>query len=580
MRQVGYAVDTAVLEETVALLAASLGRHRGELNRLNVYPVPDGDTGDNLVATLASVTDHLDGARTRAEVVSAIGLGALLGGRGSSGVITGQALRAFVDSLSAESPGAGAGAGVAVAHALTEAATAARAAVADPVEGTILTVADDAARASSAVAAAGGSVTDGVMVASAEGRQSLLRTPELLPALARAGVVDAGGLGWVLFLDALAEAVTGTSPPPLVLGAPLLERPPTTHEAATPGTATPETGTAEVDRSGRYEVLCLLEASREGAESLRAAWSGLGDTVAIAGAGHTWRAHVHTHDPMAALDAARATAEVGEVEITDLAEQVGERGLQRLGGAGATAGTGATTGTSETTGVSVVAVAEGDGLVASYLEAGAARVVLGGLTSKPSTGELVRVIDACAGPVLLLPGDRDVVPAAQRAAELARVPTRLGPADMLVGLLALERHGWPPDRDEPQPPSRRHRDAGLDAGLDAVASGVADAARGIRTVVVQRAVRDARTELGEVHEGEWLAMAPTGLVALGASASEALAAAADALVGDATRRGVVALDAQAPPGDVVATLQAAHPAVRWEVRRTNRPSCAYGLAVW
>lgn len=534
VRSVRHTVDAEVLEETVALLAEALRHRRAELNRLNVYPVPDGDTGDNLMATVAAVTDHLPASRDRAEVVSAIGLGALLGGRGSSGVIVGQALRGFVGALPDEAGAA------AVATALTTAATAARAAVADPVEGTILTVADDAAREAAAVAASSGSLADVVSAASAEGRRSLARTPHLLPALARAGVVDAGGLGYVLFLDALAEAVTGATPAPLVVTAPLLERPPTEHESAG----------SDLAGSGRFEVLCLLEAAPEALDSLRTSWSALGDTVAIAGGDHTWRAHVHTDDAMGALAVARSVADVTEVEITDLAEQVGELGLRGLDEDGPP-------------GVCVVAVAEGDGLVASYLEAGAARVVLGGLTSKPSTGELVRVVDTCASPVLLLPGDPDVVPAAERAVEVARVPTRLGPADMLAAVLALEASG----------PTR-------DGDLAAVASRVAGAARGIRTVVVQRAVRDARTELGEVHEGEWLALGTTGLVALGPSAPEALCAAAAELVAPGTRHGLVALDTQAPAADVTGRLQAAHPGLEWQVRRTNRPSSAYGLAVW
>jgi acyl-phosphate glycerol 3-phosphate acyltransferase len=524
-------LDAAALEATVRLLADRFDRHRTELNRLNVYPIPDGDTGDNLVATLGSVTARLPSAGERADVVDAIATGALLGGRGSSGVIFGQALRGFVSSLPDPCGPQG------LALALASAAAAAREAVADPVEGTILTVADDAARQAGATASTAQGLGEVARAAAAEGRRSLARTPDLLPVLADAGVVDAGGLGYVLFLDCLAEALTGVKSPALELVAPVLH----TTGGGGDGEVRPRGG-------GRYEVLCLVATGKEQLASLRERWLSLGDTVAIAGGGHAWRAHVHTDDVVEALTAARLAGQVSEVEITDLVGQsAGEKGL-RAGESGA---------------VSVVAVAEGDALVAAYLEAGAHRVVLGGITAKPSTGELLRVVDACASPVVLLAGDKDVVPAAKRAVELATVPARLVSADMLTGLLALEAVG-----------------PLLDCDVAAGAARLEEVSQDIRTVRVQRAVRDAHTEFGEVRAGQWLAMGRAGPVALGATAAEALVGAAAALVTAGASWALVALDQEASTADdVIARLRQAHPDVQWLVRRTNRPSCAYGIAV-
>ncbi|MGB5148485.1 MAG: DAK2 domain-containing protein, partial [Mycobacterium sp.] len=359
--------------------AARLDRHRSELNRLNVYPLPDGDTGDNLAATLHSVLAQVAKAKPDGGVVNAVATGALLGGRGSSGVILGQGLCGFVTSLPDTCGAAD------LAAALTAAAAAAREAIADPVEGTILTVADDAARQAQASASAGESLAEVARAAAEEGWRSLARTPDLLPALARAGVVDAGGFGYVLFLDALLEAITGEERPRRRPQAPVLQ------------VTTVDAGAHAKPSSGRYEILCMLAAGQGELQALRERWSDLGDTVAIAGIGDTWRGHVHTDDVPGALAAARQAGEVSRVEITDLfAAQDGptpERGLH--------------TGAPDGSAVSVVAVAEGDGLVAAYLEAGARRVVLGGITEKPSTGELLRVVDACASPVVVLPGDQD-----------------------------------------------------------------------------------------------------------------------------------------------------------------------------
>jgi dihydroxyacetone kinase-like predicted kinase len=195
-------MGTAELEKAVRLLATAVEHRREDLNGLNVYPVPDGDTGDNLAALMESVTERLSNTH---DVVAAIAAGALHGGRGSSGVIFGQALRGFVMALQSDARD--------LADALTTAAAAARDAVADPVEGTILTVAADAARRAREVAAGGGSVADVAEAAAQEGRESLDRTPDLLPELA--GMIDAGGLGYVLFLDSLVEALTGTARPPV-----------------------------------------------------------------------------------------------------------------------------------------------------------------------------------------------------------------------------------------------------------------------------------------------------------------------------------------------------------------------------
>lgn len=520
----------AWLVDTLEGFAARLEHHRVELNRLNVYPVPDGDTGDNLVATIGTVLEWLPADDDHEALVEAIARGALLGGRGSSGVIMGQALRGFVGALPDGCAPEDLAAGLEVA------ATHAREAVADPVEGTILTVASDAARQARG-ASAYGTLADVVRDAAAEARRSLARTPDLLPPLARAGVVDAGGLGYVLFLDALSEAVAGLASPPLELVAPTL-----------PDLGSDDgAGAAAGVRGGRYEVVCMLASDDDRIPALRERWLALGDTVAIAGGAGMWRGHVHTDEVVAALEAARSAGEVGEVEVTDLAGQIAHE-------SGLAAGEQP---------VEVVAVAEGDGLVAAYLEAGAYRVVTGGVTAKPSTGELLSALEACGRPPLLLTGDDDVVPAAERALAASSRPGWLVPTEMLAGLLALEA----------APPG----DAGDPARW---AERLTTAARSIRVAKVQRAIRRSETPVGTVQAGEWLAMGEVGPVAVASEAAGALVAAADVLVLPSSTTGLIAVDREAPAGvDPLALLHAAHPHVTWRLLRANRTACAYGVAV-
>lgn len=285
-------LDSATLQTSMELLAGRVEHHRQDLNRLNVYPVPDGDTGDNLVAMMKSVTERLAGSDDVAEAIAA---GALRGGRGSSGVIFGQALRGFVSDVTPDAPG--------LAAALTAAATAARGAIADPVEGTILTVSADAARQAQSAAPCG-SVIDVAEAAAAEGRRSLARTPELLPALA--GLLDAGALGYVLFLDSLVEALGGRAQPPPEITA-----------------GEPHACDVSHENGCRYEVLCTLTADRAAVATLRRHWLALGEIVAIGGSDPTWRCHLHTDDVDAALAAARQAGPISEVTVTDLDGQVG-----------------------------------------------------------------------------------------------------------------------------------------------------------------------------------------------------------------------------------------------------------------
>ncbi len=276
------------LRAVVQVYRAALHEHGAALDRLNVFPVPDSDTGTNLARTLDAVVEGLppEGADL-ATTCRAVADAALLGARGNSGVILSQVLRGLTGALVD---------GRELAAGLGAAAVAARRAVLEPVEGTMLTVADAAAagaRGSSLV-----EVLDGARAAAGE---ALARTPEQLPALADAGVVDAGGAGYLLLLDAALAVVDGRAVPAPPAGAPV--------------------GPA-VHVGPRYEVTFLVDATEDGADALRTRLGALGDSVAVSGAHGRWTCHVHTDDPDAAVAAGLDAGTPARVELVDLAAQV------------------------------------------------------------------------------------------------------------------------------------------------------------------------------------------------------------------------------------------------------------------
>src|SRR6266540_3439179 len=248
-----------------------LRRHQREIDDLNVYPVPDGDTGTNLVLTVAAADEALaleaDALASLGHALRCAARGALLGARGNSGVILSQILRGLAG-------------GRALATALATASSAAYQAVAQPVEGTILTVVRAAAQA--AAAADSDDLATVARAAADAARAALARTPEQLPVLARAGVVDAGGRGLCVMLDALVEVITGERPSdePVV---PASVRPPLTMAR--------ESGSDDY----AYEVQFLLDATETAVAPLKQSLAKLGDSLVVVGGDGTWNVHVHVN---------------------------------------------------------------------------------------------------------------------------------------------------------------------------------------------------------------------------------------------------------------------------------------------
>lgn len=451
----------------------ALGLAREEIDALNVFPVPDGDTGTNLFLTLESAVEEVEARRDDdlPGTVRAVTHGLLLGARGNSGVILSQLVRGAAEVVLAPTASSAADT---VRAALDRATEAGYGAVAHPVEGTILTVMRGAAEA--AVAEASSDVAAVVRASARGAREALARTPDLLEPLRRAGVVDAGGRGLTVLLDVLAHTVSGEQPGP----APRVPVP-QPHRAA---------GDAEEARAGgpAFEVMYLLEASDAAVATLRADLEPLGDSLLVVGGDGLWNVHVHVDDVGAAVEAGIRAGRPYRIAVTHFGTQVAQQGAGR-----------------EPQERAVVALAPGEGLADLMAQAGA-RVVRGGPGRRPSTREVLQAIQTAHAPqVVVLPNDKDTVPVAEAAAEYARggglrvavIPTRA--SVQVLAALAVHDGG------------RRFED-------DVVT--MTAAARATRHAEVTAAVRESLTTAGVCRPGDVLGLVDDDVVVIGSGVED------------------------------------------------------------
>ncbi|MEV6351170.1 DAK2 domain-containing protein [Streptomyces hydrogenans] len=421
-------LDAGAVRAWSARTAEALGRERAAIDAINVFPVADGDTGTNLYLTADAAHRAVeavfaapgaagDHAPDTADAVRAMAHGALLGARGNSGTILSQLLRGMAGVLAEGADGDH------LARALTTAAASARAAVAHPEEGTILTVAAAAATG----CWDGGTLPDVARRAYEGARTALEATPGQLAVLGAAGVVDAGGQGLVAVLGALLETITGTAPEAL---------PPS------PAPAPAAAGTGETCGPGGegpgYEVLYLLEAEDAAVELLKARLDALGDSLVVVGGDGLWNVHVHVDDAGAAVEAGIEAGRPHRIRVTHFAATARPARAEETPAHAR----------GERARRAVVAVLPGEGLAGLCAEAGATTVQA--RPGEPPAGDdlLAAVRRAHAREVVLLPNDTDLRAAAATAAERARaegirvalIPTRAA----VQGIAALAVHE--PDR--------------------------------------------------------------------------------------------------------------------------------------
>jgi uncharacterized protein len=544
----------ADLRRVVVTYRDALRAHQEELNRLNVYPVPDGDTGTNMALTLESVVGELDSADGMAEICRAVSHGSLMGARGNSGVILSQILRGLADTFSNLDEASGRD----LVTGLRRATDAAYQAVLRPVEGTILTVVRAATEAVEAANQEGEeSLTVLLDRAGAAAREAVEQTPELLPVLKEAGVVDAGGQGFALMIDAFLAVVDGRPlPEPKVV--------------ATPPAVEAHMHAGEAS-SLRYEVMYLLEAEDSTIPAFKDTWASLGDSIVVVGGDGMWNCHVHTNDVGPAVEAGIDAGRPRSIRVTDLADQVEEEQWVReqaaTGPAGEAAAENATataTATEQCT-TAVVAVGVGDGVRRLLNSLGVHAIVAGGQSMNPSTAQILEAVELCpAESVIVLPNNKNIVPVAVQVDALTSRQVEVVPTQAVVeSLAALVAY-------DPQ------------AGVDRNAASMAEAVQRVRTGEVTQAVRDGVGECGPIAAGDWIAISRDGVTVVAKSAADAAIGLVERLADDDSELVTVLVGADAVSSETARIeehLALGHPHLEVEVHVGNQPLYPYLVGV-
>ena len=506
-------LNTAALRDTVRTFRDTVRAHSHGLNRLNVYPVPDGDTGTNMARTLDAVVAEMDNAAhdDHDATCDAISHGSLMGARGNSGVILSQIMRGFAGTVKEHADVQGAK----FAEALQAAAAGAYDAVLKPIEGTILTVCRESAEGAKVAADAGGSLVEVARAARAAGKLALDNTPEQLQVLKDAGVVDAGGAGFLLLLDSVLFVVDGeplpvAEPDDGTTGAVGAVFDAVAHRhAVTPG---------ELDVSEqRYEVMYFLDLPDEHIRDFKEHWGEIGDSIVVVGGDGLWNCHVHTNEIGAAIEVA---LDLGgrpkSIRVSDLFEEVDEEHERREAELASTAHDAPVAEELPAVTTAVVAVCSGSGLVELFAQLGVQGVVTGGQTMNPSTAELLETVQRVnADQVVVLPNNKNIIPVAEQLDALTEktvvvVPTRSMP-EALAALVAYD----------------------ADASADDNAAEMTEAAASVVTGEVTQSVRDSTSSVGVIVEGDWLGLVRgDGIVAVAPSVEGAAMALLDVIVGE------------------------------------------------
>ena len=578
-----------------------LAAHRQAIDSLNVFPVPDGDTGTNMAMTAASVVKEIEsGPGEIAAVCKAISHGSLMGARGNSGVILCQILRGLSEAIAE----AGECTPQSLAAGLEIAKQSAYEAVLEPKEGTILTVLKDIAEEACVCEAEGSDLTDMADRCKTAGQESLERTPELLEVLAEAGVVDAGGAGLVLLWDAVLWVVDGRELPeppeelPGVVGVERAESVPVGGSAD--GVAAGHAGAAAAGNAGagtvdageqRYEVMYFLETPDDDITAFRKAWGGIGDSIVVVGGDGLWNCHIHTNDIGTAIEAGIEVGRPRQIRITDLFEQVEHIESDMLGelaGDGKDDSKIAETSVAEAADTAdhiwlnpdcvqdsvcaVISVATGEGIRNLMGMLGVHGVVSGGQSMNPSTELLLQAIEAVsASEVVLLPNNKNIIPVAHQSAEAAMS----GGAESAKKVLVLETTSIPEgiaalSAYDPQ--------ADASENLAAMQAETSELAVG----EVTQAVRNTKVEGREISEGDFIAISGGKIVSAAATPADAACELLDKLI--APEHELLTLFA-GEPADAETTekllrwLEENHPHIEAETHDGGQPLYHYYLSL-
>jgi len=535
--------------------------HAPSINRLNVYPVPDGDTGTNMFRTLEAVVAELNGADDNlVATCAAISHGSLMGARGNSGVILSQILRGLASTIGGDASHAGVTAAV-VSDAFTRAAAAAYEAVLKPIEGTILTVVRETAEGGAQAAHNGATLADVLIAARESGRTALAHTPELLPVLKEAGVVDAGGAGFLLLMDAFIHVVTGESMPE-----PDETAGPTPEQLDAVAQRHHEDGTVDVSEL-RYEVMFLLNLDDSRAPDFKSAWGSLGDSIVVVGGDGLYNCHIHTNDIGATIEAPLLLGGMPKnIRVTDLFEEVAEEHAAREAELGAPVLNRSLTPSLPPVTCAVVAVASGDGIAELFGQLGVHGVISGGQTLNPSTAELLAAVERMnARQVIILPNNKNIIPVAQQLDALTTKDVRVVPTCSMPEALA----------------SLVFYDPEVSAETNARA--MTDAAEAVATGEVTQAVRDTKTDAGQVTEGDWIGLVRgDGIVSISGTVVGAAQQLLESLIDDSRELLTLITGADATTADtekITAWVATHRPELAVEVHFGGQPLYPYLFGV-
>jgi len=519
--------DRERVQELAHGALASLEANRQRIDDLNVYPVPDGDTGTNLTMTARAVVDELDRTTTedRAGLVKEVTRAALMGARGNSGVILSQIIRGAAETLGTN----GEVDTHTVAAAFRSASDAAYRAVRQPVEGTMLSVIREMAEEGESAENDGLTKPELLATLVRRGEDAVARTPEQLDVLREAGVVDAGGAGLLEIVRGLAATAAGE---------PLPEAPAQREEI------TIEAIHQELSPY-RYCTTFVIEGDDLDSDGIEHELEQLGDSLLVVGDPEALKVHVHTDEPGRALSVGTRAGVIDRVEIANMHEQTLQR-EQRLLEAVPDAA-------QSTTGV--VAVVAGDGNRRLFESLGATKIVEGGQTMNPSTAELIEAIESTpAAEVVLLPNNSNVILSAEQAAGLVDKPVAVVPTDSLpAGLAALLAF-------DPERPATENAEA------------MKEVVGGVKTGEVTIASRDVELNGLSVRKGAWLGLANGTAVAGGPDFDDVAAAVAERLLEEP--RDVMTLLTGADEPQLEALLrriQDAHPQLELDVQAGGQP---------
>ena len=478
----------------------SLKSYCENLNSLNVYPVPDGDTGTNMSFTLKSVIEELDGDDDNPEAQwEAIRHGSLMGARGNSGVILSQILRGLADSFSNKTQMDN----QAIAEALTHASEAAYASVLKPVEGTILTVSREIAEKAQELARSEMVLATFLSQLVSEGEDSLNRTPDLLPVLKDANVVDAGGAGYLLLIQCFLHVADGTDikpPPKATVNVSSLTLPNEANDGEKPDVS-----------ELRYEVMFFLDAPESKIDQFKIEWQDIGDSIVVVGGDGLYNCHIHANDIGESIEAGIRAGRPYQIRVTDLQDELFHvEDHIEIGGVSEII---VPNPTAENT--AIIAVVAGKGIQQIFASMGVNAIVAGGQSMNPSVKDLLEAVEKIqAKEVIILPNNKNIIPVSEQVGpqvdkSVIVVPTRSIP-EGFSALLAF--------------------DPAADAKTNS--QSMSTMAESVVTGEITQAVRDSETDAGKVIEGDWIGLDKTGVIVARKSLADAALDLLQILIGD------------------------------------------------